>query len=96
MPGVEEGAMKITVEKPSPETLRSLGVEEWGTWECGPSTFDWSYDSPETCYVLEGRARVKTAGETVEFGKGDLVRFPEGLDCTWTVIEKVRKKYSFR
>ncbi|MEI6633903.1 MAG: cupin domain-containing protein [Chlamydiota bacterium] len=88
--------MKVTVEKPTPETLKSLGVEGWGTWECAPSTFDWSYDSPETCYILEGKVRVKTPEGAVEFGKGDLVRFSEGLDCTWTVIEKVRKKYSFR
>ena len=30
---------------------------------------------------------------TVEFAAGDLVRFPEGLSCTWTVVEKVRKRY---
>ncbi|MFH0910201.1 MAG: cupin domain-containing protein [Planctomycetota bacterium] len=88
--------MKVTVEKPTPETLKSLGVEKWGVWECEPSTFGWAYDSPETCYILEGKARVKTPEGTVEFGKGDLVRFPEGLDCTWTVIEKIRKNYSFR
>lgn len=88
--------MKVTVEKPTPGALKSLGVEHWGIWECEPSTFAWSYDSPETCYILEGRARIKTPEGTVEFGKGDLVRFPEGLECTWTVIEKVRKRYSFR
>ena len=87
---------EIRIEKPSEEKLRELGVDNWGTWECDPSSFDWSYDSPETCYILEGRARVKTPSEEVEFGPGDLVRFPEGLECTWTVIEKVRKKYTFR
>ena len=43
-----------------------------------------------------GIEKEKTPEGAVEFGKGDLVRFSEGLDCTWTVIEKVRKKYSFR
>jgi len=88
--------MKVSVEKPTPEKLKALGVDNWGTWECEPSTFDWSYDSPETCYILEGKAKVKTPSGEVEFGTGDLVRFPEGLNCTWTVIQKVRKKYSFK
>jgi len=92
----ENRAMQhITVEKPTKERLAGLGVERWPTWECEPGTFDWSYDSPETCYILEGRAKVTTPSGDVEFGKGDLVRFPEGLHCTWTVIERVRKKYSF-
>jgi len=88
--------MKISVEKPTPEKLKALGVEKWGTWECEPSTFEWSYDCPETCYILEGKVKVKTPSGEVQFGRGDLVRFPKGLSCTWTVIEKVRKKYSFQ
>ncbi len=86
---------EVKIEKPKEEKLRELGVDSWGIWECDPSTFDWSYDSPETCYILEGKAKVKTPAGEVEFGKGDLVRFPEGLNCTWTVIEKIRKRYSF-
>lgn len=87
---------EVKIEKPEEEKLRELGVDSWGTWECDPSTFEWSYDSPETCYILEGKAKVKTPSGEVEFGKGDLVRFPQGLSCTWTVIEKIRKKYSFQ
>ena len=87
---------KVRIEKPTDEKLRELGVDEWGTWECDPSTFEWSYGGPETCYILEGKAKVTTPSGEVEFGKGDLVRFPRGLDCTWTVTEKIRKKYSFR
>ena len=34
-------------------------------------------------------------GEEVEFGKGDLVRFPKGVKCTWDVKEKIRKLYRF-
>ncbi|MDD5557528.1 MAG: cupin domain-containing protein [bacterium] len=87
--------MEIRIEKPDREALRALGVDGWETWECEPSVFDWSYDAPETCYILEGRARVRTPSGEVTFGPGDLVRFPEGLACTWTVVERVRKKYSF-
>jgi hypothetical protein len=32
-------------------------------------------------------------GEPVTVGEGDLVTFPEGMDCTWKVREPVRKHY---
>lgn len=87
---------KIEKERPTAQELESLGVSGWGIWECEPSEFPWEYDDTETCYILEGRARVKTPeGEAVEFGAGDLVRFPKGLKCTWTVTERIRKHYSF-
>ena len=87
--------MKITVEKPTQEQLEKLGVNRWGTWECEPSTFPWYYSDKETCYILQGRVTVKTDTEEVTFGKGDLVTFPAGLSCVWTVHEKVRKYYRF-
>jgi uncharacterized cupin superfamily protein len=87
---------QIEKERPSRERLAELGVERWSPWECEPSTFDWEYGDEETCYVLEGQVRVKTlAGEEVEFGAGDLVRFPKGLKCTWEVVRKIRKVYRF-
>ena len=88
---------KITVEKPSPEKLKSLGVESWSSWECEPSTFDWSYDTDETAYVLEGQVTVRCPdGEKVEIQAGDLVSFPQGLSCTWEVKQKIRKVYTFK
>ncbi|MFH1904826.1 MAG: cupin domain-containing protein [bacterium] len=85
---------KIKVKKPSEEKLKELGTDKWSLWECEPSTFEWSYNSNEDCYILEGRAKVKTVSEEVEFGKGDLVQFPKGLSCTWTVIERIKKVYN--
>ena len=58
---------KIKKEKPSAERLQELGVDRWSPWECEPSSFDWSYDSDETCYVKEGQVRV----ETPDGGKSD-------------------------
>ena len=84
---------EIKIEKPSEQKLKELGTESWSPWECEPSTFDWSYDSNENFYVLEGKAKVKTPTEEVEFGKGDLVTFPKGTTCTWAVVEKIRKVY---
>ncbi|HQO17118.1 MAG TPA: cupin domain-containing protein, partial [Methylotenera sp.] len=45
---------KITVEKPSPEKLASLGVTRWPIWTKEVSEFPWSYSSQEIAYILEG------------------------------------------
>jgi len=87
--------MKIQVRKPTAEELESLGVASWPVWTCGVSTFDWSYDQQETCYVLEGQVTVESAGQSVSFGPGDLVVFPSGLSCVWRVTKPVRKHYRF-
>jgi hypothetical protein len=86
----------IKVEKPTPETLKKLGVEKWPVWSKEQSRFDWHYDDREVCYLLAGRVRVTPAGgQAVEFGAGDLVTLPRGMDCVWEVIEPVRKHYRF-
>jgi len=87
---------KITVEKPSEKKLDEMGVRSWPVWTKEASTFDWFYDDKESCYLLEGEVTVTTAdGETVRFGQGDFVVFPEGLDCTWEITKPVRKHYQF-
>lgn len=87
---------KILKEKPDEKKLDQLGIDQWSPWECEPSSFPWEYGDRETAYVFEGRVTVETAdGESVEIGPGDLVTFPQGLQCTWTVHEKIRKVYRF-
>jgi uncharacterized protein len=87
---------KIQKEKPDQQKLDQLGIKNWGTWECEPSEFPWKYDDREICYVFEGRVTVETPdGEKVQIGPGDLVTFPKGLQCTWTVHETIRKVYRF-
>ncbi|MFH1776429.1 MAG: cupin domain-containing protein [Candidatus Omnitrophota bacterium] len=86
---------EIKVEKPTKEQLKSLNVDNWSSWECKPSTFDWEYASDERAYVLEGKVKVKTQAGEVEINKGDMVLFPKGLKCTWNVIDKIRKVYRF-
>ena len=89
--------MQITVTKnPSAETLDKLGCRSRPIWERESSTFPWHYDERETCLILEGKVTVTPKdGEAVTFGKGDLVVFPQGMDCTWNVQESVRKHYKF-
>ena len=88
--------MKIKIEKADEAKLKALNTESWSPWECEPSTFDWEYSSEEVAHVKEGKVKVKTEWEEVEINGGDIVTFPKGLKCTWTVIETIRKVYTFR
>jgi len=85
--------MQIEVRKPTAAEVAEM--EKWPTWEKEPSTFPWHYDQQETCLVIEGAVTVEAADQTVSFGPGDRVVFPEGLDCTWKVEQAVRKHYQF-
>ena len=88
-------AAGITVEQPEAKRLEELRVKRWPIWTKEPSTFDWHYDEPETCYFLAGEVTIKTSDGEVNIGKGDLVTFPQGLSCTWHVTQAVRKHYRF-
>ena len=69
---------------------------DWSVWTCDPSVFDWHYDQMEMAYVYEGKVRVKTPDGQVEINAGDFVTFPQGLSCTWEVMEKIKKVYCFK
>jgi uncharacterized protein len=87
----------IEISRPSENELNELGIAGWSPWECEPSTFEWEYGEEEWCFLFEGKADIKPAkGESVSIQKGDLVKFPKGLKCTWHVSEKVRKVYIFK
>ena len=81
---------------PSPERLSAMGVWDWPIWEKEVSEFPWTYTSTEICYLLEGEVFVTPkGGEAVRLGKGDLVTFPTGMQCTWSITESVRKHFNF-
>ncbi len=86
---------KVVVEKPSQARLEDLNVFSWPIWTKEASSFDWHYDEKEVCFFLEGEVTVKTPTQTVSFGCGDLVTFPQGLSCTWQIKKDVRKHYKF-
>ncbi len=86
---------EIIVRQVSSEKLNALGVDQWSEWSCEPSTFDWEYAERETAYVHEGRVTVKHDGGETEIKAGDLVTFPKGMKCVWTVHETIRKVYMF-
>lgn len=85
----------ILVEKPSAGRLKELKVTSWPIWEKEVSTFEWQYDEAEVCFFLAGEVTVRTKEGEVKFGRGDLVTFPKGLDCTWIVRSPVKKHYRF-
>ncbi len=86
----------IRVEKYDNREVERFGVTSWPIWEKGISSFDWSYDETETCYILKGQVEVSTDnGERVKFAGGDKVIFPKGLRCTWHISMPVKKYYKF-
>ncbi|MEO0949553.1 MAG: cupin domain-containing protein [Cyanobacteria bacterium J06641_5] len=89
--------MHIKVEhQATPDRLAELGITSWPIWTKEASEFPWSYDEAETCYFLEGDVIVTPdGGEPVSMGKGDLVIFPAGMSCTWTIRSNVKKHYRF-
>ena len=87
--------LEILVEhKPSPAKLEVIGVDGWPRWRGEPGVLPSHYTRTETCYVLRGRFLVTPEGGTPQaFTRGDLIRFPAGLACTWEIQEAVEKQY---
>lgn len=89
------GKVKV-VKEPRQTDLYTLKVKTWSIWTKEVSEFPLSYGEPETCYFLKGEVVVMPeGGEPLKIGKGDLVTFPEGMQCTWKVIKPVKKPYRF-
>ncbi|MCB1785103.1 MAG: cupin domain-containing protein [Gammaproteobacteria bacterium] len=88
---------QILLERnPSPMKLEVLGVYDWPIWRKEVSSFPWTYQQQETCYVLRGRFTVTPeGGEPQSFQRGDLITFPQGMRCTWEILEDVEKHYDF-
>ena len=86
----------IIIRKPDEQAIEKC--KTWPIWTSQPSEFDWDYTQTETCLLLEGAVTVTDrpdSGESVSFGPGDFVVFPNGLKCVWKVKEAVKKHYDF-
>ncbi len=83
----------VVVKKPSEQQEETC--KTWPIWTCQVSKFDWTYTEKETCLLLEGKVTVSDGSDCVTFGAGDMVIFPEELECTWDITEPVRKHYNF-
>ncbi|KAG4982011.1 hypothetical protein AAZX31_10G039200 [Glycine max] len=90
--------LRITIESNPPESrLAELNIKYWPKWGCSPGKYQLKFDAEETCYLLKGKVKAypKGSSEFVEFGAGDLVTIPRGLNCTWDVSVAVDKCYKF-
>ena len=87
---------KVQISKPNKKELDKLGIKSWDIWEKEVSKFPYEYHEKEIFFVFEGKASVELDdGKIVQFGKGDLVQFAQGVKCNWTIQEKIRKAYKF-
>ena len=86
---------EITIEhNVTPVKLDAMNVDCWPIWTKEVSSFEWTYDSDEMCYILEGEATITpVGGESVTIQRGDLVQFPAGMSCTWQITEDIEKHY---
>ena len=83
-------------KKPDEGKLQEIGVKSWPIWEKEVSSFPWTYDSSETCLILEGEVIVTpTNGEPVKIESGNLVTFPRGMSCQWDIKKRIKKHYNF-
>ena len=89
-----EKTVQMETHKATAEEIKQ--TKSWGTWSKEPSTFDYSYDGKETCYILEGEADVTSKdGSKISFKVGDWVVFHPGLECKWHITKTIKKKYNF-
>lgn len=83
----------VIVKKPT--EAEEAECKNWPMWQCDVSKFDWVYTQSETCLLLAGEVTVSDGNDSVSFGAGDYVVFPNGLECTWDVKQAVKKHYNF-
>lgn len=85
---------QIRVEK----NRKKEEFSNWPVWGCEASTFPWTYGSTEQCYILKGKVIVtpdENPEEAVTLEEGDFAEMPQGLSCTWNVLEDISKNYKF-
>ncbi len=62
-----------------------------GIWECSAGKFLYAYQEDEICYILEGRAKIKSRSGVLSIKGGDLVIFSKGEETIWNIERKIRK-----
>ena len=81
---------------PEESKIKAMGIKTWPIWTCEISEFPWTYDSKETCLILEGEVVVTPdGGESVTVTAGDLFVFPAEMSCHWNVVKPIKKHYQF-
>lgn len=88
--------MQIQIEhRPAALKLDVMGVYDWPMQSLEPGEFVHDYAQAETCYILSGSATLTPAnGPILNIERGDLISFPAGLSCTWTIHSPVKTHYT--
>lgn len=86
----------INIEKLNTTQINDKKIKSWPIWKKEISTFDWTYDIDEECYILEGEVVIETEKGEVYIKAGDFVSFPKGLKCVWNIKAPVKKHYNFK
>ncbi len=61
-------------------------------WECSAGRFRWRYTRDEMLVVVSGSARITDErGLERRFGPGEVVFFPRGARCIWSIEDRIRK-----
>lgn len=87
---------QVTIQQLTNEDIEKKGIPTWSVWEKEVSRFDWSYDSTEECFIIEGEVTVETDEGNYNIKAGDFVTFNKGLTCVWDIKKDIRKYYNFR
>ncbi len=68
------------------------GMQSTVIWHCTAGTFRWDYREDETIIILEGGMTLHfDDGSSRVCGASDVVYFPAGTSCVWTIEHEVRK-----
>lgn len=86
----------VIIKKITESEMTSRGIKNWPIWEKAVSKFDWTYDSEEECFFLNGEVVVETENGNYTIKSGDFVIFPKGLKCVWDIKQDVKKHYNFK
>lgn len=86
---------KVIIRQLSKNEVEEIGIKSWPIWEKEVSSFDWTYDEDEQCYIIEGEFIVETDDGKYNIKSGDFVTFQRGLSCVWDIKKPVKKYYNF-
>jgi uncharacterized protein len=86
----------LVKHQPNSNELHQMGLTNAPIWTQEVSEFSQTYEAKKLCYFLEGEVLVSHGLDEKDLiQKGDLVTFPIGMTCTWTVKSPVKLQYCY-
>lgn len=85
----------VKIERLSDEQVTEKGIRSWPVWEKEVPRFQWTYNTEEQCFIIEGEVIIETEKGNFVLQPGDFVVFEKGLVCVWDIRSAVKKYYHF-